>query len=82
MRRIQLAVAYHRPMRVWSYHPRLDDKGKTGHCFANHAQITDLLAMTTHLYRASAEGLAKAAAPSAITLAADALPTPLQRNPA
>ena len=46
-----------------------------------NAQIADLLAMTPHLYRASAEGRAKAAALTAIEITADVRLTRFQRNP-
>ena len=46
------------------------------------AQIADLLAMTPHLYRASAEGRARAAALTAIELSVDVRLTRLRRDPA
>lgn len=49
---------------------------------AGAAQIADLLAMTPHLYRASAEGRARAAALSAIELTVDVRLTRLLRDPA
>lgn len=45
-------------------------------------QIADLLTMTPHLYRASAEGRAKAAALTALSLSADVRLTRFRRNPA
>lgn len=49
--------------------------GSASLCFRIHvdgaAQIADLLAMTPHLYRASAEGRARAAALSALTMTVD-----------
>jgi 23S rRNA (guanine745-N1)-methyltransferase len=44
-------------------------------------QITDLLAMTPHLYRASAEGRAQAAALTALSLSVDVRLTCFERDP-
>jgi len=49
---------------------------------ANAEQIADLLAMTPHLYRASAEGRAKAAALTALTLTVDVRLTRFGRDTA
>lgn len=49
---------------------------------AGAAQIADLLAMTPHLYRASAEGRARAAALTALTLTVDVRLTRYRREPA
>jgi 23S rRNA (guanine745-N1)-methyltransferase len=48
---------------------------------AEAAQIADLLAMTPHLYRASAEGRARAAALTALALTVDVRLTCWERNP-
>jgi 23S rRNA (guanine745-N1)-methyltransferase len=48
---------------------------------ADAAQIADLLAMTPHLYRASAEGRARAAALTALALTVDVRLTGWERNP-
>ena len=45
-------------------------------------QIADLLAMTPHLYRASAEGRAKAAALTALSVTVDVRLTRFGRNAA
>lgn len=49
---------------------------------AGAEQIADLLAMTPHLYRASAEGRARAAALTSLTLSVDVRLASFTRNPA